>query len=332
MAALHPTPVPGPHPRHPPEPAGGADADLLARFQRDGDGAAFELLLWRHGPMVMGVCRHVLRDAHAAEDAFQATFLALARKAGSIGRRESVAGWLYTVAYRVALRARASRARLAAREVTPGGPWPTEPACRPDDGPEWRELRPLLQAEVDRLPPKFRAVVVLCYLEGRTNEEAAAQLGCPKGTVLSRLARARERLRGRLSARGVTLAAAPLAFLLSEYGGALAKVTPVLIHATVHAALLLRLGKIASGIGPALELLEEALPVGRGRLARRALAAAAALLLFAYGVAWSADWALSGPTTPATYRPPPSSAATAAPQTPPATAPAAASGCHATTP
>ena len=315
---------------HPPGPAGGADADLLERFQRNGDGAAFELLVWRHGPMVMGVCRHVLRDSHAAEDAFQATFLALARKARSIGRRESVPGWLYTVAIRVALRARERAARRAAREVAARWPGPDEPASPDNDGPEWRELRPLVHEEVDRLPPKFRAVVVLCYLEGRTNAEAAALLGCPKGTVLSRLARARERLRGRLSARGVALAAAPLAFLLGEYGGSLVKVSPVLLHATVHAALLLRLGRIASGAAQAVELVDEVMPTGRGRLVRRALAAALVLPLFAYGLARSAEWIMTAASPPPAIRPttaPP--AAPPAPDRPPAPAPAV--GCHSTT-
>jgi RNA polymerase sigma factor (sigma-70 family) len=185
-------------PEHPP---GVTDSELLARFLGQRDEAAFELLVWRHGPMVLGICRRVLQDAHDAEDAFQATFLTLARKADSIGRRESLAGWLYTVAQRIALRARARQAHRTSREKPLADVVVEESACDPSELLAWRELRPLVDAEVARLPEKYREVFVLCYLEGKTNEEAAEQLGCPKGTVLSRLSRARKRLRQRLSGR-----------------------------------------------------------------------------------------------------------------------------------
>jgi len=175
-----------------------SDADLLDRFARTGDEAAFELLLWRHARLVMGVCRRTLRDEHLAEDAFQATFLILARKAGSVRRSGSVAGWLHRVARRVAARAAVRRAMSVSRE----GLLATDPEDRrPGELPG--ELRAVLDAEVNRLPDRFRLPVVLCYLDGRSTEEAARILGVPRGTVLSRLATARQRLAGRLSRRGL---------------------------------------------------------------------------------------------------------------------------------
>jgi RNA polymerase sigma factor (sigma-70 family) len=198
------------------ECAGGAlsDAELLERFVRQHDEAAFEVLVWRHGPLVLGVCRRLLRHAQDIEDAFQATFLALVRKAHTIVRREAVAAWLYRVAYRVALAARGSATERAAREQ----PWADQRAATEPDEVLWRDLRPVLDEEVMRLPEKYRAPFVLCCLEGKTNEETAAQLGCPRGTVLSRLARARERLRWRLARRGVTLSAAALVAVAGERG------------------------------------------------------------------------------------------------------------------
>jgi RNA polymerase sigma factor (sigma-70 family) len=275
------------------DPAGVPDAELLARFRSRGDEAAFELLVWRHGPMVLGVCRGVLGDPHAADDAFQATFLALARKADSIGRGEAVPGWLYRVAYRTALHLRERRARQSARERPGQFPRLADPAPPPDEAAALRELRPLLQQEVERLPDKYRAVVVLCCLEGRTNEEAAGQLGCPKGTVLSRLARARERLRRRLSARGMALAAAPFADLLNEHGRAPAVVSPVLVHGTVHLVGLMKVGMVAAGetaeeAGSAVDLMEEVLEQGASAaptslVGAVAVALAVAALLLAAG-------------------------------------------------
>jgi RNA polymerase sigma factor (sigma-70 family) len=176
---------------------GVCDADLLERYARSRDEAAFELLLWRHGPMVLGVCRRLLRRREDAEDAFQATFLTLVRKAGSVRRGGAVGAWLYRVAYRVALRMRATAAPRAelARE-------PQAPEVVVDD------LAPVLDEEVHRLPARYRAAVVLCYLEGRSHSEAARELACPKGTVAVRLLRARKLLQSRLTRRGVTLAGA----------------------------------------------------------------------------------------------------------------------------
>jgi RNA polymerase sigma factor (sigma-70 family) len=184
------------------------DADLVRRLAHGGDRAAFELLLWRHGPMVLGVCRRLLGHREDAEDAFQAAFLVLARKAGTIGNGTAVAGWLYRVACRTALAARKARGRRTGRERLlpdlPDPPSPDDPARAADE----RELGRLLDEEVARLPDRYRLPFILCTLEGRPQASVAAELACPVGTVQSRLTRARERLRARLARRGVALPAA----------------------------------------------------------------------------------------------------------------------------
>ncbi len=184
-----------------------ADGPLLERFVTRRDEAAFETLLRRHGPMVLGVCRRVLRRAEDVEDAFQATFLVLVRKAASLRRRELVGNWLYGVAYRAALEANASARRRARERQVSEVP---EPASPGGEAADW-DLRAILDEELNRLPDKYRAAVVLCELEGRTRKEAARELGIPEGTLSSRLATARALLGRRLAARGVTLSAAALA-------------------------------------------------------------------------------------------------------------------------
>jgi RNA polymerase sigma factor (sigma-70 family) len=180
------------------------DTDLLARFVGSGDEAAFEVLVWRHAALVFGVCRRVIGDEHRAEDAFQASFLVLARKAGSV-RGANLAGWLFRVARRVAIRARKQAATLANREATLA----EEPPCPALPHPvENREIAAVLDQEIAALPERFRRVIVLCYLGGHTTEEAACLLGCPRGTVLSRLATARQRLVARLTRRGIGLGVA----------------------------------------------------------------------------------------------------------------------------
>ncbi len=221
---------------------GATDASLLERFVAGRDEAAFELLLWRHGPMVLGVCRRMLRCDQDAEDAFQATFLLLSRKAASVRRREAVAAWLYRTAYRIALRARQT-ARLRPVAI-PLGMEPAAAASEPDV--LWRDLRPVLDDEIHRLPAKYRLPMVLCYFEGRTHAEAALELGCPKGTLSVRLQRARELLRGRLTRRGLALSAASLA-VLTAGRIASAAVPAALIHGTLKAALLFAAGKAVAG-------------------------------------------------------------------------------------
>jgi RNA polymerase sigma factor (sigma-70 family) len=179
------------------------DGLLLERFVA-GDQGAFEELTNRHGPMVMGVCRRVLGDVHEAEDAFQATFVVLARKAASVAGHPSTGAWLHTVAFRVAQRARARRASRTARERPLVEPLAASP--NPAEEAVLRDLRRVIDEEVGRLPKKYRAPFVLFHLEGRNLAEVAGELGCPVGTVQCWLSRARQRLRARLSRRGVSVA------------------------------------------------------------------------------------------------------------------------------
>jgi RNA polymerase sigma factor (sigma-70 family) len=183
---------------------GTADDALLARFVGWRDEAAFELLVYRHGPMVRGLCRRILRHEQDAEDAFQGTFLALAKKASTVGGK-SLPGWLYRVAFHAALKAKAFSVRREASLPEIAGP------VRTDELHD-RELRAVLDEEIVRLPERFRLPVVLCYVQGRSNSEAAAALGVPKGTIDSRLSTARQRLRVRLARRGLVPAVAGAAF------------------------------------------------------------------------------------------------------------------------
>ena len=209
------------------------DARLMERFLAQRDEAAFEALLRRHGPMVLGVCRRLLQDPHDSEDAFQATFLVLLRRAHSVGKRELVGNWLYGVAYRTALKARTQVARRRARSK----PLADVPAEESESDVVWKDLRPVLDEEVQRLPDKYRIPVVLCYLEGKTFEEAAQQLGWPAGTVSGRLARARQLLRTRLTRRGVGPTVGVLGTALSQTARGM--VPSQLMSATVRAALTL---------------------------------------------------------------------------------------------
>src|SRR5271165_5105683 len=191
--------------------AGGGltDGQLLGRFVATRDEASFAALVRRHGPMVLGVCRRVLHDGHDAEDAFQATFLILARKAGSVVQRESLGCWLYQVAYHTALEASEANARRRARE-RPMNDVP-HPVVAPAESVDWL---PLLDRELSRLPEKYRAAIVLCDLEGQTRKEAARLLKIPEGTLSSRLATGRQMLAKRLAASGVALSGGALAVAL----------------------------------------------------------------------------------------------------------------------
>jgi RNA polymerase sigma factor (sigma-70 family) len=232
-------------------PVADSDADLLDRFVRTADEFAFAGIVRRHGPMVLAVCRRRLGHEADAEDAFQAVFLALARSAPSIGRRESLAGWLYRVAYLVSLKAAGRRARrrpaaLGAAEV----PMPDPPT------PAWEteELKATIDAELAALPDRFRSVVVLCLVEGRTNAEAAAVLGVPVGTVDSRLSAARAKLRAALTRRGLAVGAG---VSLEQLYGGLAKAADVpalqeLVSVTVRAVLAEAAGPGAGAVSPAV--------------------------------------------------------------------------------
>jgi RNA polymerase sigma factor (sigma-70 family) len=216
-----------------------SDAELLAAFTTRRDEAAFAALVRRHGPMVLGVCRRVLHDEHLADDAFQATFIVLARKAGALRRRDLVANWLYGVAYRTALEARgqALRRRAVEKQVEVM----LHPQARATDD-AWIELRRVLDDELARLPDKERGPIVLCDLEGLTRRQAARQLRIPEGTLSNRLAAARRRLAVRLAKHGFTLSGGLLSATLAQ--GAAADVTGPLARHAVAAAL-------SSGAAPA---------------------------------------------------------------------------------
>jgi RNA polymerase sigma factor (sigma-70 family) len=214
------------------------DQELLWQFSQQRDESAFATLMHRHGPLVLGVCRRVLRDPNDADDAFQATFLVLARKAGSVGQPDRLANWLYGVALRVARKARSAVARRHDRQQ----PVTDIPAAASGRGADWIDLRQVLDDELRCLPEKFRLPILLCYLEGRTREEAARQLGWSAGAVKGMLERGRELLRSRLTRRGVTLSATALAGLLSE-NALPAAVPAVLRDSTLEAALLFAAGK-----------------------------------------------------------------------------------------
>jgi RNA polymerase sigma factor (sigma-70 family) len=215
----------------PAAPAALTDAVLVERFVRHRDEAAFAALVERHGPLVLGVCRQVLQEECAAEDAFQATFLVLARKAGSLRAGQAVGSWLYRVALNLARTARTAAARRQSHERQT----PAMPSSDPFDEVALREVRPMLHEEIGRLPEKYRLPVLLCHLEGRTHEQAAEALGWPVGTVRSRLSRGRDLLRRRLERRGVTTAAVVLAALLGRQ--ATAAVPTALASLTVRSAL-----------------------------------------------------------------------------------------------
>jgi RNA polymerase sigma factor (sigma-70 family) len=225
-----------------PNGAGLGDGELLGRFIERHDETALAALVKRHGPMVWGVCRRLLSH-HDAEDAFQATFLVLVRKAASIRSRELVGNWLYGVAHQTALLARRTAARRGAKEVQVTV-MPDVEAVQQDQGPE---LRLLLDEELSRLPEIYRAVLVLCELEGRSRKETACQLGVPEGTVAGRLARARAMLAKRLIQRGVTLSGGALAAILS-HNVASASVPASVVSKTVKVASLTAAGRATTGV------------------------------------------------------------------------------------
>jgi RNA polymerase sigma factor (sigma-70 family) len=250
------------------------DAQLLQRFLAGRETAAFETLLRRHGPMVWAVCRQVLHDPHEAEDAFQATFLVLLHKAGTLAQPERLGNWLYGTAYFTARNARVSASRRRARErlVRALAPSCTILEVEMDDDKQ------ILLEELSRLPEKYRVPVVLCELQGRGRREVARQLGWAEGTVSSRLARARVLLRQRLARRGVTLVAGPVALALTS-PGVEASVPVALAAATVKTARLLAAGQAgaaAAGAAPAIALMQGVL---HARSATRLTAVAWLLML-----------------------------------------------------
>jgi RNA polymerase sigma factor (sigma-70 family) len=233
--------------------AGMGEGTLLERFVTRGDGAAFEAIVARHGPMVWTVCRQVLHDPNDAEDAFQATFLVLARRAGSIRERERLGGWLHGVACKVAARARRDVRQRPTSDISEPGLQGPSSGPSPDEDALRRERLALLHEELERLPGKYRDPIVLCHLEGCTHDEAAGRLGWPVGTVRGRLSRGRDRLRDRLSRRGLGLASALPHGLIEEGIGLptlpFGATDPVLLtESTVKAAMRVAAGQDAAGV------------------------------------------------------------------------------------
>lgn len=229
------------------------DHDLLQQFVADRDESAFASLVQRHAPLILGLCRSILGNPHDAEDILQAAFLVLARKAGSIRKGESVSSWLYTVAYRLAHKARvradkrrkceqraasSSRCRESSGTVVRLGA--SDLPQRPLEEAMWGELRDILHEEVSRLPEKYRAAVVLCYWEGQTHEQAGQQLGVARGTIKDRLEKAREMLRTRLARRGLTL---PTVWVAAS-----SVVSAELLQSTVCGAMAFSMGQLPSGV------------------------------------------------------------------------------------
>src|SRR5262245_55972 len=271
------------------------DRELLQRFTTAHEQQAFAALVRRHGPLVFGVCRRVLGNWHDAEDAFQATSLVLARKAASISKRESIASWLYQVAFHAALKARArSRATgchafAVERDCTGThrAP-PRKHATQPDDDPldelTARELLAVLDAELQQLPERYRSPLVLCYLEGQTCDQAAGQLGWSLRTLKRRLSGGKKLLRARLARRGVAVSAAMLAAALGRDATA-ATMPTALVRSAVSAALLAAGGKAgtAGGVSAAALVLADS-AVKSMAVAKLKIVVALLLLLAAVGV------------------------------------------------
>jgi RNA polymerase sigma factor (sigma-70 family) len=265
------------------------DAQLLRRFASDRDQEAFAVLVERHGPLVLAVCRRVLGTVQDAEDAFQATFLVLARKAATLRDPDLLGNWLYGVASRIARKARASiqKRQMHEKQVN------LLPSLRSAADLDADDLRPVLDEELSRLPEKYRAALVLCYLQGKTNEEAARLLRWPTGTVKGRLARARELLRNRLIRRGLHASALLLAAFLVQQQARGAVPRP-LAEATVKAGVQFAGGGPSfAGSSPRAVRLAESVLGSVRRLKLLGLGLALALLL-AGATTWHVAFGASG--------------------------------------
>jgi RNA polymerase sigma factor (sigma-70 family) len=238
------------------------DRQLLDDFAGRRDEAAFAALVTRHGPMVLRVCRRVLHHEQDAEDAFQATFLVLARNTGSIRKRDTVANWLHGVAYRTAMKAKRSAARRRNHETS------STAAPQPAASPTWDDVQAVLDEEIQRLPAGFRQAFVLCVLEGKGVSEAALALDCKEGTVKSRVNRARGQLRQRLARRGIQLSTL-LAGLSVAESTTRASLPAALAASTVRSGLLVAAGEPAGGMIPS-RVAALAAGVSRSMLLKRA--------------------------------------------------------------
>ncbi len=266
------------------------DRQLLDDFASRRDESAFAGLLERHGPMVLRACRRVLGHEQDAEDAFQATFLVLARHPEAVRRREAVAGWLYGVAYRTAMKAKRGAARRRNHEARLRDR--VKPAAA---GPTWDDVQAVLDEEIQRLPESFRSAFVLCVLEGKTVPAAAAGLGVKEGTLSWRLARARRRLRERLARRGIQLSAV-LAALSVAQGSGEAAVPAALAGATVRFGLSVAAGEPAAAIPSPVAAL--AAGVTRAMLLSKAKIATALLVALGLVAAGAGAWARRAPAAP----------------------------------
>jgi RNA polymerase sigma factor (sigma-70 family) len=268
--------------------SGPPDRHLLERFLAHQGEDAFAALVERHGPMVLAVARSVLHHRQDAEDVFQATFLVLARRAGSVRKRGSIGSWLHGVAYRLALKARTAAAARQRRESSA----PARAAEESLDDLTWRELRQILHEELERLPERYRAPLVLCYLEGMMQDQAAEHLGLAKGTLKGRLERGRLLLRGRLSRRGL----APAVVLLADTTGLVKAALPgPLVSTTAQTAAALAAGRAASVSAGVVQLTEGVLRA----MFKAQLRSAAAVLLLALGLVAAATAVLAARGVPA---------------------------------
>jgi RNA polymerase sigma-70 factor (ECF subfamily) len=256
------------------------DGKLLERYVAKHDENAFAALVQRYGPLVIGVCERILQHSHDAEDAFQATFLVLARRAATLDGRGPLGNWLYAVAYRTAIKTRQNATRRRARELqvltmSTG-------LSRNEEEPEWCDLRPLLDEELNQLPTKYRAPLVLCYLEGKTQEQAAHELGWPTGSMSRRMNRARELLQARLARRGLAMSTGFLFMLIAKNAGA-AIVSPTLVGMTAKAALAFATGSAGLGMisGQVASLAEEVLRTTTHVAGKKLLIKTALLILIA---------------------------------------------------
>ncbi len=258
------------------------DLELLARFtaqnDRDVSEAAFAALVARHGRMVQGVCRRILGDDHDTDDAFQATFLILARKATSVRVEDSLGRWLHGVSVRVARRARAIAIAHRRRAQPLDRIDPPDVKSDPN-AIEREEFRSVIDEEIARLPARYRSVIVLCCLEGASDDMAAHRLRCPVGTIHSRLHRARERLRIRLNSRGLTLGVGTLA-ALADASSPGAAISRGLVLSTARAAVRVVSGISTAGIVPATALALAGSAHTSMFLLRAAFVAASALVVF----------------------------------------------------
>jgi RNA polymerase sigma factor (sigma-70 family) len=250
-----------------------ADHELLKRFVGEKDEAAFAVLVERHGRMILGVCRRALGSAHDAEDACQTTFLVLAQKASSIRKTTSLPSWLHGVASRVAANLKRERLRRCRRDHESHRPPIPDPAAEVS----WREVQTALDEELERLPERWRAPLILCHLEGRTRDEAAQQLGLTVPCLHGRLVRGRNALCKALTRRGIALSAALLATAVGQ-GVSRAALSPALVLDTAKAAVLLSGGRALDTGLVSTEILSLAQEVIRNMFLTKLKVGAAALL------------------------------------------------------